>query len=90
MFGNIIIGIILIGIGFLFVWKTEWLVINAGRIGFAEKFLGTSGGSRLMYKILGLISIIVGLLYMTGMQDDFLRWFVESVFGKPVPEEVSY
>ncbi len=90
MFGNIIIGVILIGIGFLFVWRTEWLVINAGRIGFAEKYLGTSGGSRLMYKILGLIAIIVGLLYMTGMQDDFLRWFVESVFGKKAPEEVSY
>jgi len=33
---NIIIGIIMIAIGIIFVWQTEWFVNNFGRIGFFE------------------------------------------------------
>jgi hypothetical protein len=38
---NIIIGLIAAVIGFLMVWKTEWIVINFGRINWAEEHLGS-------------------------------------------------
>jgi len=78
--GRIILGIILAFIGFLFVWKTEWLMINVGRIEWAEQHLGTEGGSRLAYKVIGTLIILAGLMYATNLTDDFLGWFVESVF----------
>jgi len=84
--GKFILGIIIAAIGFLLVWKSEWLLMNFGRIGFAEKHLGTEGGSRLMYKILGTIIIIIGLMYATDLSDNLLAWFVETVFRTRIPE----
>ncbi|PIR06520.1 MAG: hypothetical protein COV55_03210 [Candidatus Komeilibacteria bacterium CG11_big_fil_rev_8_21_14_0_20_36_20] len=78
--GKFIFGIIIAAIGFMLVWKSEWLLQNFGQINFAEKHLGTSGGSRLMYKIIGVIVIIIGLSYATNLTDDFLQWFVNLIF----------
>lgn len=80
MLGQIIIGLIIALIGFVLVWKTEWFLYNFGRIGFAEKHLGSEGGSRLMYKFIGTILILVGFLYLTGLEESLLRWFSKTVF----------
>lgn len=74
--GNFILGIIIVAVGFLLVWKTEWLVNNFGRINFAEQHLGTSGGSRLMYKTIGIIIIFVGFMIAFDLTDNVLGWFV--------------
>ena len=78
--GKFIFGIIIAIIGFLIVWKSEWLLNNFGRIPFAEKHLGTSGGTRLMYKIIGIIVIIVGLMYATDLTDNLIAAIVNTVF----------
>jgi hypothetical protein len=80
--GKFIVGIIIAAIGFLFVWKTEWLLQNFGHIGFAEDKLRLFGGSRLLYKILGAIVIIYGLMYATDLSDTFFSWVAESLFGQ--------
>jgi hypothetical protein len=80
--GKFILGIIIAAVGFLFVWKTEWLLQNFGRIGFAEDKLRLFGGSRLLYKALGTIVVIYGLMYATDLSDTFFSWFVNSVFGR--------
>lgn len=80
-FSGFIIGMIILGIGFVFVWKTEWFLINFGRIGFAEDHLGTSGGSRLFYKLAGVLLIIIGIMYAFDMTDSVLLWIVENIFG---------
>jgi hypothetical protein len=85
-FGKFILGIIIAAIGFLIVWKAEWLLINFGRIGFAERHLGTEGGSRLFYKLIGTLIIIVGLMYATDLTDNTIRWFVKAVFKQNIPE----
>ena len=77
--GSFIVGMIFVGIGFMATWKTEWLMMNFGRIGFAEKHLGSEGGSRLMYKIIGVIIIIGGLLYATSLLDNLLGWTLGGV-----------
>jgi hypothetical protein len=50
---KIIFGIIAICIGFTLVWKTEAWLNFFGRVAWAERHLGTEGGSRIFYKFIG-------------------------------------
>lgn len=74
-----IVGIILLIIGFSFIVRTEWLVNNIGRIAFFEQKLGTSGGTRLGYKLMGILIIFIGFLCVTGMFDGFMEWIVSPL-----------
>ncbi|MFA6588660.1 MAG: hypothetical protein WCT08_06390 [Patescibacteria group bacterium] len=60
------VGIILIGIGFVIIWKSDWLMNNLGRIDWAEQHLGMDGGTRLLYKLIGVVLIIGAFLLMGG------------------------
>ncbi|MEK7189213.1 MAG: hypothetical protein AAB671_01800 [Patescibacteria group bacterium] len=70
---RIVVGIILVLIGFLLVWKTEAVVQFAGYSNWAESKLGTMGGTRLMYKLVGLGFIFAGLLAITNLHQGFLE-----------------
>ena len=78
--GKFIFGIIITAIGFILVWKSEWLLNNFGRISFAEKYLAHSGGTRLMYKLIGIIVIIIGIMYATNLTDNLIAKIVNIVF----------
>lgn len=67
-----IIGIFIVALGASLVIKTEWYYQNFGTIAWAEEKLGPNGGSRLMYKLLGLIAIFFGFLLMSGLFGGFL------------------
>jgi hypothetical protein len=75
------IGTLVIGVGFLLMWKSEWLINNVGRIGWAEQHLGTEGGSRLFYKLIGLLLIVGTFLFWTGAGLGLLR----SIFSGTTP-----
>jgi len=77
MVGRIIIGLVLVAVGFLVVWKTEWINQNFGSIAWAEAKFGGSGGSRLLYKLIGLTSIFIGFLTVTNLH----RVFFVAAFG---------
>ncbi len=77
---SIIGGLLLVGVGFLFIWKTEWFLKNIGRIDWAERKLG---GTRNFYKLLGLLVIFIGLLTMTGLLRGFLLGTVGRLFLPP-------
>ena len=79
--GNFIQGLIIAALGFLLVWKSDWLMNNFGRIGWAEAHLGTEGGSRLMYKLIGFIVIIGGFLHATNLGNAFIKWVANTLFG---------
>ena len=53
---------------------------NFGTIAWAETNLGTSGGSRLMYKLFGLVGIFIGFLLITNMFQGFLMGTIGKVF----------
>lgn len=67
---GVIIGIIMVAVGFLMNWKTEWLIENFGKLEWPEEHLGSSGGTRLFYKLLGIGLIILGFMTMTGLLGD--------------------
>jgi len=70
----VLYGLILIVLGTLVVFQSEWLLYNFGRIAWFEKQFGSEGGSRLGYKLLGLIVIFFGLLEMTGLLGGFMNF----------------
>lgn len=69
---RIVGGLILIAIGTLIVIKSENLFQALGRIAWFEKNFGTEGGSRLGYKLIGIIVIFFGLLITSGTFDGFI------------------
>lgn len=71
------LGIILIGLGFLITWKADWIMNNFGRIPWAEEHLGMEGGTRLMWKLIGILIILGSFMYMTGMLGGIFR----AIFG---------
>ncbi|HKM40763.1 MAG: hypothetical protein ACOXZ1_03590 [Patescibacteria group bacterium] len=70
---KIIAGFILMAAGTLFMAKSEDIFKNFGRIAWFDKHLGAEGGSRLGYKLIGLIIVFFGLLLATGSLDGFLK-----------------
>jgi hypothetical protein len=74
--GKIILGIIIITGGVLMVIKTEWLVSNFGYMAWFEEKLGSAGGTRLGYKLIGIAIILIGIIILTGGGPDFMRWLV--------------
>lgn len=63
------------------VIKSEWLLSAFGRVNWAEAHLGTEGGTRIFYKLLGLITIFVSLMIMTGMIEGVLFAIFSPLFG---------
>ena len=74
---NIFWGVLGIVFGTLLVIKTEWFVQNFGSNAWAEEHLGTSGGTRIMYKFIGIAAVIIAMMAMTGL----LGPAVLSIFG---------
>lgn len=89
MIWRILLGLLMAFIGFVFVWKTEWFQQNVGSISWAEEKFGSMGGSRLLYKAIGILIFIIGCLVVTNMyKAAFLGvfgWLFPSV--KPAPED---
>ncbi len=80
--GRVILGFIIVIVGFLFAWKTAWLVNNFGRIAWFEQHLHTMGGSWLAYKLFGILAIIIGLLIMTNLHQQAATAILTPLFGR--------
>ena len=58
--------IVCVGLGFLFIKYTKWLVDSLGRSQAAEKYLGP-GGTYSAWKLGGLAMIIIGFWALFNM-----------------------
>lgn len=72
------LGILGVALGVIIILKTEWIIQNFGTSAWAESKMGTSGGSRLLYKLIGLIIIVIAVLGAT----DMLGGIVLAIFGR--------
>lgn len=72
-------GLIIIAGGVFLVLKTEWFINNFGRIAWFEAKLGTEGGSRLGYKLVGIFLIFLGVIVMTGSSSEFMSWMLSPL-----------
>lgn len=86
--GRIIFGLIMVVIGAVFVIYANKFYDAIGPIPWAEEHLGTEGGSRLMYKLIGIGISIVGFLIMTNLLANILLGIIKALFPgfvEPVP-----
>lgn len=81
MIWRIILGLAGVIVGAIIVWKTEWMNNNFGTIAWAEAKMGGMGGSRMLYKIVGLTFIFIGFLAMTNMHKTFFVAVFGGLFG---------
>ena len=77
------IGLALTAAGFSMVFKTDWYLGFMGLNAWAEDKLG-GGGTRLMYKIIGVIFCFFGILAMTGQLNSLMEGALGSVFGSRI------
>ncbi|OIP79605.1 MAG: hypothetical protein COT39_01495 [Parcubacteria group bacterium CG08_land_8_20_14_0_20_48_21] len=74
-----IIGIMVLGIGFAITRYAEWMHQNFGSIGWAEAHFGSSGGSRLFYKLIGIFFIFIGIMLITNIFSTFAGWILSPL-----------
>lgn len=77
-----LLGILGIGFGILVTLKSEWFLHNVGRLASIEKYLGTFGGSRLFYQLLGVLIVAISTLYMVGALGGILDALLGGLFGR--------
>jgi len=86
MITRILIGIVLVAIGFIIVWKTRKFIETFGSIAWADAKLG-GGGTSIMYKTIGIILIFVGFMYATNLWTAFLEATVGAALFPKAPTE---
>ena len=69
------------GVGFILVWKAEWFFQNFGSVPFAEKYMRTEGGTRLFYKLLGILVMVGGIMHAVDLMNPFMGFIIEKLFG---------
>ncbi|MFA6514511.1 MAG: hypothetical protein WCT50_04480 [Patescibacteria group bacterium] len=84
--GQIILGVAMTAAGAFLVIKTEWFINNFGRIAWFEAKLGSDGGSRLGYKLVGIIILVLGIIVMTGSGDNFMYWLLGPLLKYNQPQ----
>lgn len=67
-------GIIMIAFGVFLIVKTDWMISGFGRIAWAEEKLGSEGGTRVFYKIIGMAIIVLAFMIMSGKIITLLDW----------------
>ncbi|MFH1712049.1 MAG: hypothetical protein ABH846_02315 [Patescibacteria group bacterium] len=77
---RIVIGLLIICLGVLMVYKTNWFLSMIGRVAFAEKFFG-GGGTRTFYKLMGIGICFLGLIVATNLFDQIVGGFIMRIFG---------
>lgn len=80
---RIFLGLIATVVGFIITWKANWIVNNFGRVPWAEKWLGIEGGSRLFWKLMGVLIVVIGWLYMIGATEKIILW----IFSPALPRQ---
>ena len=78
---QIISVLIAAALGALAVIYTEWIVQNLGYNEWAEEKMSMWGGSRMLYKIIGVLVVLGGLLYAFDLLDKFIFGIGKMFFG---------
>ena len=76
-----LISLIGIAVGALIVIKSEKIYQALGSVPWAEAHLGTEGGSRLFYKLIGIAIIFFFFLYISGILQNLVVDFLGPIFG---------
>ncbi len=76
---HIILGMVMMIAGGIVTIKSEKMLEFFGRSEFFESKLGTAGGSRLGYKLVGVIIFFLGVLVTTGLIQGFMEFVLSPL-----------
>ena len=76
-----LISLIGIAVWAVIVIYSEKIYQAFGAVPWAEAHLGTEGGSRLFYKLIGVAVIFVFFLYVSGILQNLAVSFLGPIFG---------
>ena len=76
---QILLGLGIIALGYLMAAKTQWFLDILGPVAWAEKHF-VSEGSRLFYKLLAILIIVIGIIVVTDLYDSIVGGFIGWVF----------
>ena len=74
MITRVLLGLGVIGVGFLMVWKTTGFQDFFGSSDWAERKFGP-GGTRTFYKLLGVLVAFLGMLIATNLISEVMQSF---------------
>lgn len=80
------LGLIFIIIGTMITMKSEAMLNAWGRIQWCEEHLGVEGGSRLGYKLIGLLVAGIGILLITGLYNGFMEGLLSPIISAGRPQ----
>lgn len=84
---RILLSLVIILAGFGFSLKAEWLYVQFGAVGFAEKYFRLAGGTRLFYRFFGVFLVFLGFLIMMNLYGEFLSWILSPLIRVSQPVE---
>jgi len=79
--GHVILGLFITAFGAVLVIKAFWVYQLTGPISWAEAHLGASGGTKLMYQLIGILICIIGFMVMTNLWQGIIK----AVFSSIIP-----
>jgi len=80
MFVRILIGLIVIVVGFLMVYRPRYFLDFLGNQAWVEKIFSVND-QELAYKIIGLVVIFVGILISTNLIYNLLGWALSPIIN---------
>jgi hypothetical protein len=89
MLTRILIGLALVVVGAAITIKTNQLYEWFGSMDWADHYLGP-GGSRLMYRLLGILMSIIGFMVATNLWMAFLHATIGEWLHLNPPNEIDY
>ncbi len=75
--------------GFMVTYKADAIMRAFGRIPWAEEKLGVEGGTRLFWKLIGIIIILFAIMYLVGAEAGFFGMFGRLFGGAQTIEPVE-
>ena len=80
MLVRILIGLIVIAVGFLMVYRPRYFLDFLGNQAWVEKIFSVND-QELAYKIIGIIVIFIGILISTNLIYDLLGWALSPIIN---------
>lgn len=81
-FGSFLLGLLLLGVGFLAVWKTTWFRNNMGDPGIV---FGLQNYPWMSWKLVGLLLMLLGFLIAFGLLQAFMAVTIGGLFQLNTP-----
>ncbi|OGL59660.1 hypothetical protein A3H10_02915 [Candidatus Uhrbacteria bacterium RIFCSPLOWO2_12_FULL_46_10] len=82
---RILWGLIITAAGAGIVIYTEPIFSFFGSVDWAEQWIPFYGGSRLSYKLFGILLVVIGLMMLTGLLGPVILWLFGGLFSGFTP-----